>query len=264
MGARSRFSQRQTARGLARTCAAVSIVFAIASLGFALHRATITGDFRSVISHQTLTPFLTTAFAVIGVLAVSRHPRNPIGWIFVAVGALYALLGLMAVLISYGPTSSAAYSWASWFGSWLWIPAIFLPTTFVMLIFPDGHLPSSTMASGGLVDRYRARAHRPRADVSSRSADGLGSAGEPPGYSGSYPGPGCPTGRGHGAPCYWIAGFFGRFLRALSPVGRRGAGADEVAGLRPCGEFAWLPPELGDLVLLAGQPMEDRDQYHGE
>lgn len=120
----------------------VSLVIAFIALGVAVREALIRGDYQSILSHQTLTPFITTGFAVVGALVASRHPRNPIGWIFVAVGMLYALLGLLAAMIVHGPTSSPIYLWANWLGSWLWIPALFLPTTFVLLIFPDGHVPS--------------------------------------------------------------------------------------------------------------------------
>ena len=58
-------------------------------------------------------------------------------------GLLYALIALdAAALVTYGSHSSPIYEWAYWFGSWLWIPAVFVPMTFVLLLFPDGHLPS--------------------------------------------------------------------------------------------------------------------------
>jgi hypothetical protein len=120
----------------------VSISVAIIALVIAIQRAAVTGDYRMIITHQTLTPFITAGFAVLGALVASRHPRNPIGWIFVTVGLLYALTALAAAIFTYGSPSSPIYNWAYWFGSWLWIPAVFLPTSFVLLVFPDGHLLS--------------------------------------------------------------------------------------------------------------------------
>src|SRR5690606_34515068 len=37
--------------------------------------------------------------------------------------------------------SSALIDLATWLGLWLWIPAIFLPTYYVFVLFPDGRLP---------------------------------------------------------------------------------------------------------------------------
>jgi len=138
-----RKARRATVGSLAWSLAVVSILIAIASLGIAVHQALISGDYSTILTHQTLTPFITIAFAVIGALVASRHPRNPIGWIFVAVSLLYALTAFSAALLINRSPSSPVYEWADWFGSWLWVPAVMLPVTFVPLVFPDGHLPSS-------------------------------------------------------------------------------------------------------------------------
>jgi signal transduction histidine kinase len=134
--------KKMGAGSLAWVIAVISILVAVVSLGFAIRQALASGDYRLIITHQTLMPFITIGFAVIGALVASRHPRNPIGWIFVAVGFLYALTALAAATFVYGSPSSPVYPWALWFGSWLWLPAVFLPMTFVLLVFPDGHLPS--------------------------------------------------------------------------------------------------------------------------
>jgi two-component system NarL family sensor kinase len=129
------------ASSLAWAITVVSILIAIIALGIALQRAAISGDYRTIVSHQTLTPFITIGFAVLGALVVSRLPRNPIGWIFLTVGLLYAFTALAAAILAFGPTFQL-HKWAYWFGSWLWLPATILPATFVLLVFPDGHLPS--------------------------------------------------------------------------------------------------------------------------
>jgi signal transduction histidine kinase len=141
-GERSFPLRKQKASSLAWGITVVSIVIAIIALGIAIQRAAISGDYHLIVSHQTVTPFITIGFAVLGALVASRHPRNPIGWIFLTVGLLYTLTALAAAMFVYGPTSSPIYNWAYWFGSWLWIPATILPVTFVLLVFPDGHLPS--------------------------------------------------------------------------------------------------------------------------
>jgi signal transduction histidine kinase len=126
---------------LAWVIASASILIAVAALGIAIQQAAISGDYRKIVSHQTLTPFITAGFAIIGALVASRRPRNSIGWIFTAVSILFALTALSAAIFVDGLTSSPFNNWAYWFGSWLWIPAIILPS-FVLLVFPDGRLPS--------------------------------------------------------------------------------------------------------------------------
>ncbi len=139
-GERSLSLRKPRAGSLAWAITVVSIFVAIIALGIAVQRAAISGDYRTIVSHQTLTPFITIGFAVLGALVASRLPRNPIGWIFLAVGLLYAFTALAAAFLAYGH-SFPLYDWAYWFGSWLWIPATILPATIVLLIFPDGHLP---------------------------------------------------------------------------------------------------------------------------
>jgi len=136
-------SRREWKAGsLARALALASILGAIVALWIAVHQATISGDYRLIITHQTLTPFITVGFAVIGALVASRRPRNPIGWIFEAIALLYALIALAAALFTFSSQATPVYELAFWFGSWLWIPAVLLPITFVLFLFPDGHLLS--------------------------------------------------------------------------------------------------------------------------
>src|SRR5512133_2648601 len=90
------------AGSLAWTLAVISTLLAILALGIAVYLAVASGNYRSILTHQTLTPFITAGFAFIGALVASRRPQNPIGWIFVAVGLLYALTALAAAMITYG------------------------------------------------------------------------------------------------------------------------------------------------------------------
>jgi signal transduction histidine kinase len=85
------------------------------------------------------------AFAVMGVLIARRDPRNPVGWILLAVGFFLMLLGdaqLYALLIyRAGHTSLPLGPVAAWLGSTLWGPALSLLPVGVLL-FPDGHVRS--------------------------------------------------------------------------------------------------------------------------
>jgi signal transduction histidine kinase len=85
------------------------------------------------------------SIAVVGALVVSRQPGNAFGWVFLslAAGAALAFFGS-----EYGHYSFAVRSTplpgavpAAWFGSWTWT-AVFVLPPFVLLLFPDGRLPS--------------------------------------------------------------------------------------------------------------------------
>jgi len=86
------------------------------------------------------------AFATVGSLIVSRRPQNPIGWIFCAGALLWVLgdallqyainafnmpAGLLPTVALLGIIGNCARS-TGWF----------LMITFLLLLFPDGHLPS--------------------------------------------------------------------------------------------------------------------------
>src|SRR5688500_17893580 len=108
------------AGSLAWACTLVSLLFSLVALGITVRGAVTSGEYRSIISHQSLTPFITIVYAVIGALVASRYTRNPIGWIFVTVGLLSALTALAAAISVYGSSSSLVYGWAVWLGTWLW------------------------------------------------------------------------------------------------------------------------------------------------
>jgi signal transduction histidine kinase len=132
---------------LAWSLAALSIIIVIISFILAIYWSISSGNFRAFISHQALTPFVTIAFTIVGALVASRHSRNPIGWLFLSVGILYAFNSVTAVYSLLGASIAedgmlAGYDLIKWLGNWIWIPALILPTTFVFLYFPDGRLLS--------------------------------------------------------------------------------------------------------------------------
>src|SRR5918998_829064 len=89
-------------------------------------------------------PFL--AFPIVGALIASRRPKNPIGWICLAVGFLFLLLGVSEYYSVYGvarPGSVPFPVGVAWLGNWLWVPAVGLFATYLFLLFPEGRLPSS-------------------------------------------------------------------------------------------------------------------------
>ena len=99
------------------------------------------GDDRMLILTNLPIPFITAVYAIVGALVASRHPRNPIGWIFLAVGWLNATGLVLGVYKAYGPALGAA-GYVPALLQTLWVPAALLPTIFVFLLFPDGRLIS--------------------------------------------------------------------------------------------------------------------------
>jgi hypothetical protein len=82
----------------------------------------------------------------VGALIVSRHPRNPIGWIFCATG-LVVVVGVFAneysgyaVAVHGGSLVGAKVM--AWFASWTGDPTLLLSLALLFLLFPTGRLPS--------------------------------------------------------------------------------------------------------------------------
>ena len=85
-------------------------------------------------------------FGSTGGLVASRHPGNPIGWLFltasVAAG-LGSLSGTYAdIYDAQGRGPELLGRVAAEYGELSWMPFIILPSTFLLALFPNGHLLS--------------------------------------------------------------------------------------------------------------------------
>ena len=89
---------------------------------------------------------LVVLYGTLGALIASRRPRNPIGWIFCAMGAA---LGFLSA--AYGYADYALYATddtlpgaelAAWLTNWLFMVPVFIAPCFLFLLFPDGRLAS--------------------------------------------------------------------------------------------------------------------------
>jgi MFS family permease len=81
-------------------------------------------------------------FPVVGVVLASRRPSNPLGWIMLGIGVVWALpSGTYGVygLIEGRHLPGAAYALALDGSTWVWFIG---GSGFLLLLFPDGHLPS--------------------------------------------------------------------------------------------------------------------------
>jgi hypothetical protein len=96
-------------------------------------------------SGRVLSGLILVGFSGVGALVASREPGNAIGWIFCAaalVGVALATLGDAYAwywLDGHGGSKALAETGA-WYGSLGWIPQVLVPITFLLLLFPDGHL----------------------------------------------------------------------------------------------------------------------------
>jgi hypothetical protein len=86
------------------------------------------------------------AFATVGALIASRRPQNPIGWLLCVGTLLYAagVLGLQYAIYTLVTFRGAlpAPDWMGVLGIWLRGIGFSVLVTFVVLLFPNGHLPS--------------------------------------------------------------------------------------------------------------------------
>src|SRR5215217_4857226 len=92
-----------------------------------------------------LTGVLALAYPTVGALIASRLPTNPIGWIFCGLGLLYAARRFTIAYADYALTENFALlggEYVAWFSTWVAFSGLILAGVFLMLLFPDGRLPS--------------------------------------------------------------------------------------------------------------------------
>jgi hypothetical protein len=138
----------RTAAWLAWSLAALSVMMFVAAI--ALHVLARSVDspgewstLGAVGRVLSFVPFL--AFPLVGALVASRRPRNWVGWILLADGLLWTFGAVLDSYRVYGlarpgsvPFSGAVHA----LGQWLWVPAVGLFAVYLILLFPDGRLPS--------------------------------------------------------------------------------------------------------------------------
>ncbi|RIK22532.1 MAG: hypothetical protein DCC51_04945 [Anaerolineae bacterium] len=139
-------SQQRVIR-LARVWAGIAVAVMLINVVLVVRHVAATGDTTNFLSHQFFLPVSVLVYCLLAVMVITHRPANPIGWLFLVTGSAYALTALSAGIIVYGSSSSVVgfstfTDLALWLNNWIWIPATILPTTFVFLLFPDGHLPS--------------------------------------------------------------------------------------------------------------------------
>jgi hypothetical protein len=138
----------RAASRLALSLAALSVTMFLATVALfflvrSAHVPSGSSASRTVVDLLVSVPIL--AFPLVGALIASRRPGNPIGWICLADGLLWTLLGLFDYYSVYGiakPGSVPFPAAMAGLSLWLWVPTVGLLAIYLVLLFPDGRLPS--------------------------------------------------------------------------------------------------------------------------
>lgn len=86
------------------------------------------------------------AFPLVGAMIASRRADNAIGWLFLALGLVFAATNIASSYADYvlfaNPGTLPGGVWAAWAVSWL-DPLFFAGVILLLLLFPTGHLAFS-------------------------------------------------------------------------------------------------------------------------
>jgi MFS family permease len=123
---------------------AVLIAFAL-SLDFLTDPVPLLPEERLDPGLAVLAGVLSLVYPTVGALVASRFPSNPIGWIFCGVGLLYAVRRFCTAYADYALLENItlpAGEYVAWFATWVGDTGLILAGLFLMLLFPEGRLPS--------------------------------------------------------------------------------------------------------------------------
>jgi hypothetical protein len=137
---------RPAVRRLAWTLCALAVTLAVASIVL----AAVNGESPAelVTNHHAIGILDALVLPVLGALIVRRDPRHLLGWLM-GVGAVF--LGVfnftqqwapLALGLSERRASLPGGVLASWLASWTNVPGIVIGSVFLVLLFPDGRVPS--------------------------------------------------------------------------------------------------------------------------
>jgi hypothetical protein len=85
------------------------------------------------------------SFPVVGVIIARRQPRNAIGWLLLGVGLAWQVSSILNAYAQWQWLHNADVAGAMYadaVSQVLWLPGLGLVGTFVLLLFPDGRLPT--------------------------------------------------------------------------------------------------------------------------
>jgi hypothetical protein len=133
----------RVAAWLAWSLAALCVAMFVAGVALTLLSLSGAPDTRpsstwdTVVGLLVFVPFL--AFPLVGALVASRRPHNPVGWVCLAAGLFWMLI----VLEDSAPSDFGPYPVTiDALTQWTWVPPVGLLGIYMILLFPDGQLPS--------------------------------------------------------------------------------------------------------------------------
>ena len=117
------------------------------SLALAVSNGEVTSDWGSDgMLAEALFGLAITTFPAVGLLITLRQPRNRIGWLLHAIGFAWAATGLADsyayIALVLRPGSLPGGEVVQVVNGALWVPPIVLMGVYLILLFPDGRLPS--------------------------------------------------------------------------------------------------------------------------
>jgi hypothetical protein len=142
---RQRGSRLRPSTLLAWTVWATTIAALVFALVFGLGEHGGPIDVRDISLFTAVTVFI-VAFSTVGALVASRAPGNAVGWIMCWAGAGYAIASASLTYADSRLEAGTGFSTFGevvvWVGGWAWIMGAGPAATLLLLLFPDGKLPT--------------------------------------------------------------------------------------------------------------------------
>jgi hypothetical protein len=82
------------------------------------------------------------AFPTVGAIVASRRSDNRLGWLLLGIGLSFGLSAVGGALTDVTVPRSETWQWGTWLQTWTWVFGWTAMITFLLLLFPEGHLPS--------------------------------------------------------------------------------------------------------------------------
>ncbi len=102
-------------------------------------------DLTAVVNYLLLGLIMPLVTTVLGALIVSRQPHNRVGWLLIALGVCYLLIGLFGELtVAMNLTAQSVMAGGqlvAWVSNWIWVLSYSL-LILMLALFPGGHFLS--------------------------------------------------------------------------------------------------------------------------